>query len=461
LIELDLALRPAASPRGEMPASERYRAWGPPHLDRLAARYPLPPDEVDIIRMHAFVLPFRVNEYVLDQLIDWSAVPDDPVYQLVFPQPGMLAAADEAALRATLRDGRPTALTADVVTRLRESLNPHPAGQRELNVPALAGETLPGVQHKYAETVLYFPSQGQTCHAYCTYCFRWAQFVGDQDLQFGTPDPRGLVAYLREHPEVSDVLVTGGDPMIMSSDRLRDHVEPLLEVPTVQTIRLGTKALAYWPQRLVTDRDADDVLRLVEQVVASGRTLAVMAHISHVRELSTSLAQQALARLRSAGAVVYCQSPVMAHVNDSCDDWFTLWRAEISAGAVPYYMFMPRDTGPREYFAVPLARAVEIFGDAYRRLPGLARTVRGPVMSTTPGKVVVDGITGEGADRAFQLRFVQARDAGLVGRPFAARYSPTATWLDELVLDPATPPDIVDACGAGAWRSADPPAVTA
>jgi hypothetical protein len=76
-------------------------------------------------------------------------------------------------------------------------------------------------------------------------------------------------------------------------------------------------------------------------------------------------------------------------------------------------------------------------------------------MSTTPGKVVVDGVTGEGADRAFQLRFVQARDPALVGRPFAAQYSPTAAWLDELVLDPATPPDIVDACGAGAWRTAD------
>jgi KamA family protein len=450
--ELDPPGTGAASFGGEVPTSERYRAWGPPHLDRIAAHYPLPADEVDTVRLHALVLPFRVNEYVLDHLIDWSAVPDDPVYQLVFPQPGMLSAADEAALRATVRDGRATPRTADVVKRLRTSLNPHPAGQRELNVPALAGHALDGVQHKYAETVLYFPSQGQTCHAYCTYCFRWAQFVGDQELQFGTPDPTGLVGYLHAHPEVSDVLVTGGDPLIMTTERLRAHIEPLLDVATVQTIRLGTKALAYWPQRLVTDRDADDALRLVEQVVASGRTLAVMAHMSHVRELATPIAQQALARLRAAGAVVYCQSPVMAHVNDSADDWSSLWRAEINAGAVPYYMFMPRDTGPREYFEVPLARAVEIFADAYRRLPGLARTVRGPVMSTTPGKVVVDGVTGEGDARAFQLRFVQARDPGLVGRPFTATYSPTAAWLDDLVLDPATPADIRAACAAPAWH---------
>ena len=146
-----------------------------------------------------------------------------------------------------------------------------------------------GIQHKYAETVLYFPSQGQTCHAYCTYCFRWAQFVGDSDLRFAAPTPTPLVEYLGANPVVSDVLVTGGDPMIMSTTRLRPHIEPLLSVPTVRTIRFGTKSLAYWPQRFATDEDADDLLRLFEQVVASGRQVAVMAHFSHDRELGTDL----------------------------------------------------------------------------------------------------------------------------------------------------------------------------
>ena len=172
------------------------------------------------------------------------------------------------------------------------------------------------MQHKYRETVLYFPQQGQTCHAYCTYCFRWAQFVGDADLRFAAPGPEQLVAYLHRHPAVTDVLVTGGDPMIMSTERLRSHVEPLLAVDTVRTIRFGTKAVAYWPYRFVSDSDADDLLRLFEQVVAAGRNVAVMAHFSHPRELATEVATRAIARIRATGAVVYCQAPLIRYVND-------------------------------------------------------------------------------------------------------------------------------------------------
>ena len=313
---------------------------------------------------------------------------------------------------------------------LRARLNPHPSGQQELNVPTVDGQRLAGVQHKYAQTVLYFPAQGQTCHAYCTYCFRWAQFVGDADLRFAAPDPGGLVDYLGQHPEVSDVLVTGGDPMIMSTMRLRAHLEPLLDVPSVATIRIGTKSLAYWPARFTTDSDADDLLRLFDKVIATGRTLAVMAHLSHPRELSTDVARDAIARIRSTGAVVYAQAPLMAHVNDDPQTWAALWRAELAAGVVPYYMFVARDTGPQAYFEVPLDRAWGIFTTAYTTLPGLARTVRGPVMSATPGKVVVDHVeTYPDGDQVAHLRFLQARDPRLVGRPFQARMRPGATWL--------------------------------
>ena len=310
-------------------------------------------------------------------------------------------------------------------------------------MPTVDGRRLAGIQHKYAQTVLYFPAQGQTCHAYCTYCFRWAQFVGDADLRFAAVDPGPLVGYLGQHPEVSDVLVTGGDPMIMSTMRLRGHIEPLLAVPSVSTIRIGTKSLAYWPARFTTDSDADDLLRLFEKVVASGRTLAVMAHFSHPRELATDTVAAAIARIRSTGAVIYCQAPLMAHVNDDATTWAAMWRAELAVGAVPYYMFVARDTGPQEYFEVPLDRAWGIFSGAHTGLPGLARTVRGPVMSTTPGKVIVDHVDSRAdGDRILQLRFLQARDPKLVGRPFRARMRPNAAWLDEVDILPDVPEDL-------------------
>jgi KamA family protein len=428
----------------------RYRALGPAQLGSIASRYGLSDDEAHAIRLHAMVLPFRVNEYVLDNLIDWADVPADPMYQLVFPQPGMLPQTELAELaRQAGAQGSTDGLRA-AVAAMRARLNPHPAGQRELNVPHVDGQPVPGLQHKYARTVLHFPAQGQTCHAYCTYCFRWAQFVGDQDLRFAATDPSGLIDYLAVHPEVTDVLVTGGDPMIMSTMRLRGHLEPILSAEAVDTIRIGTKSLAYWPARFTSDPDADDLLRLMEKVVASGRTLAVMAHFSHPRELSTDLVQEAVARIRSTGAAIYCQAPLMAHVNDDADAWARLWRAELAVGAVPYYMFLARDTGPQAYFEVPLDRAWRIFSDAYATLPGLARTVRGPVMSSTPGKVVVDGAgpdCGAGADSGagaeLSLRFLQARDPGLVGRPFRARMStPRSAWLDAVEVAPGTQDDI-------------------
>nr|BFE84099.1 hypothetical protein GCM10020093_067000 [Planobispora longispora] len=258
-----------------------FRAYTAKHLDDLLERAGLPEEERLRIRAVATVLPFRTNAYVVDQLIDWSAVPEDPIYRLVFPQADMLPEADVTRLAGLLRSGAPNAQIQAIATEIRMRLNPHPAGQLELNVPKVGTEPLPGTQHKYPETVLFFPKQGQTCHAYCTYCFRWAQFIGEPDLKFASDDVEGLIGYLKEHPEVTSVLFTGGDPMIMGEPVLRRYLEPLLEIEQIESIRIGTKSLAYWPQRFVSDPDAGDTLRLFSSVVEAGKNLAFMAHFSH------------------------------------------------------------------------------------------------------------------------------------------------------------------------------------
>ncbi|MFE3189926.1 KamA family radical SAM protein [Nocardia sp. NPDC059240] len=411
-----------------------FRALGARELPRLAARAGLDAARTRELAAVAAVLPFRTNRYVLDELIDWDRAPDDPIFRLTMPNPGMLADADRVELVSLLATDAPAADIRHAATRIRKSMNPHPEGQRTLNLPEVDGETFEGLQHKYRSTVLYFPRNGQTCHAYCAYCFRWAQFVGDPELHMAAAGPETLVRYLKRHPEASDVLVTGGDPMIMSAQVLARHLEPLLtpELEQLTTIRIGTKALAFWPYRFVTDPDADDLLALLARITASGRHLAIMAHVSHARELDTEIVRTAIQRLQSIGAMIRCQSPVVRTVNDTADDWITLWQKEVSLGMIPYYMFVERDTGPRDHFAVPLAASTALFTAAYRAVPGLARTVRGPVMSATPGKVVIDGITTIADHRVFALRFLQARNESLVGTPFFANYSATARWLDDL-----------------------------
>ena len=412
----------------------RFRAYTVKHLDELTERAGLSAEERLAVRAVATVLPFRTNEYVVEHLIDWDAAPDDPIYRLVFPQADMLPDADVRDIGGLLARGAPEAELRAAAHAVRTRLNPHPAGQLALNIPELADEPLPGVQHKYPETVLVFPKQGQTCHAYCTYCFRWAQFVGEPDLKMATNDMARVTAYLREHEEVTSVLITGGDPMIMGDAVLRRYIEPLLDprLEHLESIRIGTKSLSYWPQRFVSDPDADATLGLFEQVAAAGKSLALMAHFSHPRELESSLVAEAVRRIRSAGGVVRTQAPLIRSINDSAAIWARMWRAQMRMGMVPYYMFVERDTGPQGYFAVPLYRAHEIFRDAYASVSGLCRTVRGPSMSATPGKVCIDGVADVAGEKVFAMHMIQARNPDLVGKPFFARFDPHAIWLSDL-----------------------------
>ena len=402
------------------------------------------------------VLPFRTNRYVMDHLINWSNVPHDPIFQLVFPQREMLGDEDYAAVERALRAGDQERLAAEV-SRIRMSLNPHPAGQLTHNVPELDGRKLAGLQHKYRETLLFFPAPGQTCHAYCTYCFRWAQFVGLQDIKFQTNETDDLLDYLRTHRDITDVLFTGGDPMIMRTKMLRRYIEPLLspEFDHVQNIRIGTKAVAYWPQRFVSDADADDCLRLFEEMTAAGRHVAIMGHYSHPVELEPDVSREAVRRIRQTGAQIRMQAPLIKHVNDNPAAWAALWRTGVRLGLVPYYMFVERDTGARNYFEVPLVRCYKIFKEAYSNVSGLARSVRGPSMSAFPGKVRILGVMrlrdmmdynildivresagfdllGEPDKQFLICDFIQARDPRWVKKPFLAEFDEGASWFDEL-----------------------------
>jgi KamA family protein len=412
----------------------RFKAYGRRHISRIRQLGALSREQLTALSVASIVLPFRVNDYVLDELIDWNDIPSDPIFQLTFPQAEMLDHADFLRLHDMLTTGADPDAIQSRARRIQMGMNPHPAGQLELNVPAVGGEKLPGCQHKYRETILFFPAAGQTCHAYCTYCFRWPQFAGVEHLKFAMHEIEMLVRYLRGHPEVTDVLVTGGDPLVMSSSLLRRNIEPLLGegLDHITSIRIGTKALTYWPYRFTTDRDADDLLRLFEDVRRSGRRLALMAHFSHPRELGTGVVRDALRRVQNAGAIVRCQAPLIRHINDSSAVWAEMWREQIRLGAVPYYLFIARNTGPRAYFEVPLAEALQIFSDAFARVSGLARTVRGPIISAGPGKVLVDGITTVKGQEVFVLKMIQGRDPKWVNRIFFARLDPRAAWLDQL-----------------------------
>ena len=385
------------------------------------------------IEVVAQVFPFKVNNYVIDKLINWEDPLNDPIFRLTFPQKGMLKPEHYEKIAKLLKENAPQEIIREEANRIRMELNPHPAGQK-YNVPEIEGMKLPGAQHKYKETILFFPKQGQTCHAYCSFCFRWPQFVGLEDLKFAMKEVDILIKYIKAHPEITDLLFTGGDPMIMKTKIFRQYIDAILEadIPHLKTIRIGSKSLAFWPYRFTEDDDAQELLDLFKKIIDKGYHLAFMAHFNHYRELETEEVQKAVSKLREIGVVIRTQSPILRHINDSSEVWAKMWTKQVAMGMIPYYMFMARDTGAQHYFGVPLVRAWEIFRNAYKNVSGLARTVKGPSMSATPGKIRMLGVAEVNGEKVMVLDFLQGRNSDWVGRPFFAKYNPEAMWIDEL-----------------------------
>jgi len=243
-----------------------------------------------------------------------------------------------------------------------------------------------------------------------------------------------LVEYLKRNTYITDILFTGGDPLVMKTKHLESYILPLLEsnLPNLRTIRLGTKALSYWPYRFLTDHDADELLDLFCTVKESGKHLAFMAHFNHPQEMETQAVQMAIDRILDTGAQIRTQSPIMRNINDKASTWATMWQKQVDLGCIPYYMFQARDTGAQQYFGVPLVKAWEIFAEAYRNVSGICRTVRGPSMSADPGKIQVSGVTEVNDEKVITLIFLQGRNPDWVKRPFFAEYDENAIWIDEL-----------------------------
>jgi len=381
------------------------------------------------------VLPFKANNYVIEQLIDWNNVPGDSMFNLTFPQKRMLKTEHYDMMASVLKDNPDRKEIQETANKIRLELNPHPAGQMELNVPMLKdGTKLFGMQHKYKETTLFFPSQGQTCHAYCSFCFRWPQFVGMDEMKFAMKEGDDLAQYVKEHPEISDILFTGGDPMIMKASLFATYVDKILDadLPNLKTIRIGTKALSYWPYKFTSDNDHEETLETFRRIKSKGIHVALMGHFNHLTELKTDSVKLAIEKVRETGVQIRTQSPLLTNINDDADMWAQMWQKQVELGCIPYYMFVVRDTGAQHYFGVSLVKAHQIFQKAIQKVSGLARTVRGPSMSATPGKIQVDGVAEISGTKVIVLRMLQGRNPEWVNRPFFAKYDENAIWLDDL-----------------------------
>jgi len=282
---------------------------------------------------------------------------------------------------------------------------------------------LPGVQHKYPSTALLLVSD--LCGGRCRFCFRKRLFFDrseDASSDEVSKDVSQGIAYIREHTEVNNVLLTGGDSLMRSTKALAGIIEQLAAIDHVSAVRLGTKMPAFNPWRIIDD---PDLLALISGYSRGRRRLYMMVHFNHWREL-TEPAVEALSLVQRAGAIVCHQTPLIRGVNDDPGDLAKLFSQMALVGATPYYLFQCRPTLGNQTFAVPVEESYIILERARARCSGLAKRARF-VMSHARGKIEIVGMD----DQKVYMKFHRAPRIPTRGRFMVFERNPEAYWLDD------------------------------
>lgn len=388
---------------------------------------------------------FMTTRHALNT-INWSKFETDSMFRLIFPQPGMIK--DKEVIRAYSK-GSDVERRAMVREYITHCTNPHD-GKQLLNRPWYRDEQgtvvlVQGSQHKYPPCQLIFDHYTQNCFAFCTYCFRHAQVRGDEDM-FLQRHPEQIHAYLHQHPEVSDILITGGDAGFIPCERFASYVLPILEDPRlrhIRTVRLGTRMLSYSPER-VLNRRYDRMLDLFERLYDNGIQVFLNLHVSTPRELLNPATIAAIRRLKRRNVLLKNQSPIMNNISlftgpdgkvdieRSAQHWIDLGHilAMLSVGF--HSMYGARPTGEHHYFAAPLADIDKVFARIYRELPSISRPSRYITQTSSAGKISLLGTAEINGEKVFVLKFNEGRNMHWMDRVFFARYDEHETVTERL-----------------------------
>ncbi len=353
----------------------------PKYLTKLGQIPQLSQDDIKALAPVSEQFIFRTNEYY-QSLVDWDD-PNDPIRKIVVPDVselnewGQLDASDEES---------------------------YTVGH--------------GIEHKYDSTALLLVNE--VCAAYCRFCFRKRLFMDDNDEV--TKDITEGLAYIREHPEINNVLLTGGDPLIMSTSKLEPIIQQVREIDHVRIIRIGTKIPAFNPMRIYND---DSLRAMFEKYSLPEKRIYVMAHFNHPREL-TQEAVRGLDFLMKSGAVVINQTPMIAGVNDDPQVLSELMNRLSYIGVPPYYVFHCRPTLGNRPYTLPIEKAYEIFELARMRGSGLAKRARF-VMSHSTGKIEIIGLSA----RNIYFKYQRAAENRNSSRFMVYKRNPEAFWFDD------------------------------
>lgn len=390
------------------------------------------------------VYRFMATKHVLNT-IDWTNFENDTMYQLVFPQPGMIAMEEvQKYIDAPTPEAKKL-----VVEAYTEKTNPHD-GKQLLNKPWFTNEEghleiLQGCQHKYPPIMLIFDKQTQNCFAFCTYCFRHAQVRGDEDM-FVQHDVSQVHRYLRIHKEISDILITGGDGGYITRDRLAEYVDPLLEDPElihIKTVRFGSRALTFYPELILSEKFTG-VLELMKKAIDNGLQMVWVAHLSTPRDILNPATIAAVRRLKAYGVAIKSQSPIMNHISlwtdengkvdidKSAQNWIDLGNIIGMLGIGFHSMYCARPTGEHHYFTAPLADIHKVFTKVYASLSSINRPSRYITMTSSAGKISLIGTVEVNGEKVFALKFNEGRNMEWLDQVYLAEYDEQQNTIEKL-----------------------------
>jgi len=276
-----------------------------------------------------------------------------------------------------------------------------------------------GLEHKYKDTVVILTTN--VCAMYCRFCFRKRLFINkgeeialdiSQDLE-----------YVRNHPEVNNVLLTGGDPLILSTSKLEKILKELSEIPHVKIVRIGSKIPASNPYRILEDKHLLDIFNWFNS--STGKKLYLMTHFNHPKEI-TDVSKKAIFEVQKTGTITYNQTPILKGINDNADTIKTLIEELSFIGVVPYYLFQCRPVVGNKMFSTPIEDTIDIVEKARSQVSGLAAKVR-YVMSHESGKIEILGKTEE----HIFFRYHRAAEEENAGKFMVFKRNPEAHWFDD------------------------------
>lgn len=288
-----------------------------------------------------------------------------------------------------------------------------------LDTSGEAGNTVvKGLQHKYAQTALLLSTN--ECAMYCRHCFRRRLVGRDQDEVVDDLD--AVRSYLMDHHEITNVLVSGGDALMNSNERLDEIMGMLTDIGHLDFIRIATRIPVVLPARISGDPALIDIFRRHH----ARKRLVIVTQFDHPREV-TAEATEAVSMLQKAGIPVLNQTVLLRGVNDDVETLGSLLRAMNKVGAIPYYVFQCRPvSGVKHRFQIPLARGIDVVEGAKALQPGPGKALR-YCMSHVTGKIEIVGKLDE---TRMLFKYHEAKDPANLGRLFSLALDEERAWLD-------------------------------